>query len=256
LTIAAAAGDVQLDFEKCSPNLPRVFTLETEITMTMGEFISEDELRTFEGWSKYQGVDPTTLPPEELEEWRGCFEQAKQLSEASPKVGLMKLVRVAGEEKYAVAIRDGADLWLTMWVRCSPKSGIYVFYPRADGGNPHASYHLDGTYHHKSYGMKGIRQKRQPLTAAFRESEPMGLFAGHGKSTGAICDPTVFDGVVIVGPGIFGPKHGSVGVDLIAAGYETTWEQDVADRFYSGEVVQRQIFPRSSGPSVAITIQK
>jgi hypothetical protein len=43
--------------------------------------------------------------------------------------------------------------------RCSPKGEIFVMYPRADAGNPHASYHLDGTYHHKSYGSTGFAKQ-------------------------------------------------------------------------------------------------
>jgi alkylation response protein AidB-like acyl-CoA dehydrogenase len=52
--------------------------------------------------------------------------------------------------------------------RCSPKGEIFVMYPRADAGNPHASYHLDGTYHHKKLWQHRIRQTKQPLTAAFQ----------------------------------------------------------------------------------------
>lgn len=94
-------------------------------------------------------------------------------------------------------------------------------------------------------GSAGIRQTKQPLNAAFRESEHLGLYMGHGKSTGAVCDPATFDGLVIVEPGILGPKHGSVGIDLVAAGYEATWSRDIVDRFYFGDVVQRKIFSRS-----------
>ena len=41
----------------------------------MQEFIREDDLKTFEGWLRYQGIDAATTP-EELETWRG-FERAK-----------------------------------------------------------------------------------------------------------------------------------------------------------------------------------
>jgi hypothetical protein len=78
---------------------------------------------------------------------------------------------------------------------------------------------------------------------------------GHGRGTGAVCDSTAFAGLVIVEPGILGPKHGSVGIDLVAAGYEATWSRDIADRYYFGDVVQRDIFWRSPRPSLAITIQ-
>jgi hypothetical protein len=73
---------------------------------------------------------------------------------------------------------------------------------------------------------------------------------GRGKSTGAVCDPMAFAGLVIVAPGILGPKHGSVGIDLVAAGYEATWSRDIAGRFYFGDVVQREIFARSPRPSL------
>ena len=118
----------------------------------MDDFISEDDLLTFDGFLKYQAVDPALLTPDELVEWRSIHDEAMRRRESSPKVGLMKLRRAPGEQKYGVALRDGSELWLTMWVRCSPKGEVFVMYPRADGGNPHASYHLDGTLHNKSYG--------------------------------------------------------------------------------------------------------
>jgi hypothetical protein len=224
--------------------------------LMMDDFISEDDLLTFEGFLKYQAVDPAMLTPDELAMWRDFFDEAVGLRESGPKVGLMRLRQAPGEEKYGVALRDGSELWLTMWVRCSAKGEIFVMYQRADAGNPHASYHLDGTYHHKSYGSTGIRQTKQPLSATLKGSEHLGMYMGHGKSTGAVCDPKAFDGLVIVDPGILGPKHGSVGVDLVAPGYEATWSRDIADRFYFGGVVQGEIFSRSPRPSVAITIQR
>jgi hypothetical protein len=81
----------------------------------------------------------------------------------------MKLQPVPGEEKYAVAIRDGSDLWLTLWVRCSRKGEIFVMYPRGDRDwDAHASYHLDGTLHQKTHGKVMGAVKRQSLTSAFR----------------------------------------------------------------------------------------
>ena len=54
-------------------------------------FISEDDLKTFDGWLRYQGIDASTTAPEELETWRGIFDDASTRSSTSPKVGLMKL---------------------------------------------------------------------------------------------------------------------------------------------------------------------
>jgi hypothetical protein len=96
----------------------------------MDDFISEDDLLTFEGFLKYQAVDPAMLTPDELAMWRGFFDEAVRLRESSSKVGLMKLRQAPGEEKYGVALRDGSELWLTMWVRCSAKGEIFVMYPR------------------------------------------------------------------------------------------------------------------------------
>jgi hypothetical protein len=97
----------------------------------MDDFISEDDLLTFDGFLKYQAIDPVMLTPDELAMWRGYFDEAMQRRESSRKVGLMKLRAAHGDQKYAVAIRDGSDLWLTMWVRCSPKGEIFIMYPRA-----------------------------------------------------------------------------------------------------------------------------
>lgn len=87
----------------------------------MQEFISEDSLKTFDGWMKYQAVDPAMLTPEQLATWRQAFEDVQRRRAARPKVGLMKLQPVPGEYRYAVAVEDGADLWLTLWVRRSRK---------------------------------------------------------------------------------------------------------------------------------------
>jgi len=216
---------------------------------SMGDdFISEDDLRTLEGWLKYQGVDPATITPGEQKMWQDYFEEARRLSDANPKVGLMKLQPVPGEQKYAVAIKDESDLWLTMWVRCSSRKGeIFIMYPRRDREwDAHASYHWDGTLHQKSHGTVVHSQKRQPLTAAFRGSEHIGAYKGHGTRTGAVCDPQVFDGVVKVEPRILGPIHGSVAFDLVEPGYEPKPDPLVP---------QRQVFQRGARPSVIITIR-
>ena len=215
------------------------------------DFISEEDLLTFEGFLKYQAVDPTMLTSDELTMSRDMFNDARRHAESSPKVGLMKLQPVPGEQKYAVALKDGSDLWLTLWVRCSQKGEIFVMIPRGNRDwDPHTSYHLDGRLHQKSYGRKTLPpQKRQPLNSAFKESEHLGIYAGHGKSTGAVCYPKTFDGMVIVEPGVLGPKHGAVGIDLVEPAFVATWERDISPRFYLGDVHHRQIFARSGRPS-------
>jgi hypothetical protein len=165
---------------------------------------------------------------------------------ATPKVGLMKLQAVPGEHRYAVAVREGADLWLTLWVRRSKKGEFFVMVPRNDPGwDVHTSYHLDGTMHMKSFGHKSISKKLQPLTDAFKGTEHLGAQMGYApKHIGAICDPADFSGVVEVAPCILGPSQGSVVVDLVEPKCEPLdWHN----------VVQKEVF-RDTIPWIVIRV--
>jgi hypothetical protein len=187
------------------------------------EFISEDDLSTFEGWLMSQAIDAATATPEELDNWRSIFDEVRESAAATPKLGLMKLrPLVPVEYRYAVAVRDGSDLWLTLWVRRSKRGEFFVMVPRNDPGwDVHTSYHLDGTRHMKSFGHKTVPDKLQPLTGTFRGTAHLGANMGYSpKHVGAICDPTDFSGVLEVAPGVLGPRHGSVVVDLVEPGCE------------------------------------
>jgi hypothetical protein len=227
----------------------------------MDDCISEDDPQTFEGFLRYQAI-PANSPRQELEMWRGFFDEAMQTRKSSPKFE-MKLHPIPGEQKYAVAIRDRADLWLAMWVRCSRKGEIFIMVPHRNGSwDAHASYHLDGTFHQKSHrAVMGLPLKKQPLTEAFKDSEHLGLYARpglyarDGKSSGAVCDPRVFDGVVEVEPGILGSKYGRVGIDLLTPEYQPRWNEEISQRLYRSGV-RRQVFSRDGRPSLVITIQQ
>ena len=212
------------------------------------DFISDDDLKTFGGWLRYQGMSAASA--EELEVLRGVFEDVMKRPAAAQMVGLMKLRPIPGEHRYAVAVRDGTDLRLTLWVRRAAKGDVYVLYPRADRGwNPHTSYHRDGTLHLKSYNMKVLPpKKRRPLDANFHGAEHLGFFAGHGKGSGAVCDPSMFTGVVEVPPGVLGPRHGGVTVDLVEPGQAPV-------TFSWKEIVDRQTFKEAT-PWVVITVGK
>lgn len=45
--------------------------------LAVQEFIAEDELSTFEGWLKFQCIDAATITPDELEKWRGSFNESR-----------------------------------------------------------------------------------------------------------------------------------------------------------------------------------
>lgn len=188
------------------------------------DFIDEDGLNTFDGWLKYQAVDPASASPDELAMLRSDFDKVTASQLATPKIGLMKLLPrlLAGEHLYAVAVQDGADLWLALWFKRTKKGEFVILIPRVERSwNPHSTYHLDGTYHSKSHDDVVIKKTLQPLTSPFRGTEHLGSFAGYGpKGVGAICDPAAFTGIVKVPLGVLGPRHGSVVIDLVEPGHE------------------------------------
>jgi hypothetical protein len=59
---------------------------------------------------------------DELAMWRGYFEEAMQLRATSPKVGLMKLRQVPGEQKYGVALREGPSFGLRCGSPAHPRA--------------------------------------------------------------------------------------------------------------------------------------
>jgi hypothetical protein len=146
----------------------------------MSDFTSEDDLNTFDRYLRYQGIDPATTAPDVLTQFREVFDEAMAKRLATPPMGEIFKPKAAsakqGESKIAIAVRDGEQLLLTMTVRRDPKGDVYVIYPRQEG-NPHASYHADGTFHHKSDNYAMMSAKRQRLTDGFQGCEHMGMFA-------------------------------------------------------------------------------
>lgn len=80
--------------------------------------------------------------------------------------------------------------------------------PRGDRkADIHASYHRNGKVHMKGNGRKSSVRQLQPLDSAFRGAEHLGAFGGYGpKKVGAVCDPTAFDGILELPPGLLGPR--------------------------------------------------
>lgn len=176
------------------------------------------------------------------------FDVSRTRRLATSKVGLMKLRPLApGEYRYAVAIREGSTLWLTLWVRRSPKGEFFVISPISDQKqNAHTSYHLNGTLHMKCNGHKFLPQKRQPLTEVFHGTENLGGYRGYcPKTIGAICDPTPYSGVVEVPTGILGPRNGIVTIELVERGCKSI--------LCTEHIVLQEIF-RDTSPWIVITI--
>src|ERR1700680_4932007 len=77
------------------------------------------------------------------------------------------------DKMLAVAVRDGADLFL--WIRLRrAASGIYYMIPTGRDDpewkkwDPHGSQHKDGRFHHKSFGQKIFPVERQKPDSNFK----------------------------------------------------------------------------------------
>jgi hypothetical protein len=165
-------------------------------------------------------------------------------------LGLMNLKPLkTGEFRYAVVIREGLNLWLALWVARSQKGDFVVLVPRPGFDpkwTPHATYHVSGTHHIKSYGQVTVSRKGQPLTGAFQGGESLASFGGHGPGLEPY-NERLFNGAVVVEPGVLTATHGTVCVDLVEPGYDPTTNLP-----YS-KIVQREVFSHTV-PNVVITI--
>src|SRR5262249_18278091 len=146
----------------------------------------------------------------------------------NPKVGLMHLKPIPGEYKVGVAVREGTDLWLLLWGRRTTKGGGLLLKPMKEPGSKnHTKYHLHGHPHMKKHGQKVAMQKGQPPNGAFRGAvELYGDVGFSPKGVGAVCDPTVFSGVVELPSGVLGPRHGEIVITLVEPGIaplDHTW---------------------------------
>jgi len=202
-------------------------------------YISEDELDTFDGWLKYQGFDLVAMNDEQRVAIRDMFDEAAKRRAGARRMGRMKFE--AGEHRFAVAIRDGENLWLTLWIRCSSQGDVYIFQPRGDGAwNPHTSLHRNGRLHVKSHDRKVLPPKKVQPPATMVGAQTLGAFGGHvPKTVGAVCDPRDFAGVLEVPAGILGPRNGQVVVDLLSGPdvEPLTWPGNEACRHLFTEVV-------------------
>jgi hypothetical protein len=146
---------------------------------------------------------------------------------------------------YAIAIKDALGLHLVARVARRP-SGIYYLIPRDaksfqidsdENWDPHASYHVDGTHHVKSFGqILMTRTKRQPLDNAFSGAEP--LFAqsfqsGDLQNLSLLSNASVFaDVFAIPADRITSGNQYALAVDLLASGarrFEGPWLEAVLE---------------------------
>ena len=171
----------------------------------------------FDAWLSNQELVADSLTPEQLALFRHVFDEAIQRAAEWRAQSAPSRSSGKSDRRYAVAIQDGDELGLTFWIKRSVKGEIFLLYPRESEMDPHASYHRDGTYHQKSYGVATSAQRRQPLDSSFRGTEHLGTFGGHGAGP-RIDDATAFDDVLVVSSGILHGRGGCIVVDLVEPG--------------------------------------
>ena len=179
-----------------------------------------NDLDTFDGWLKHHGYEVEGTPEDQLLRWRADFECAQSRRRAARLARFFTRPCPANEYRYAVAIEDDADLRLALVVRRSRKGECFILMPRDGDWDPHASYHLDGRYHHKSYNLvlTPEAKKRQRLDR-FNGTEHLGSFHGFGTGAAPICDPDNFTAVLKVPTGILKSTRGCVLIDLVEPGH-------------------------------------
>jgi len=129
--------------------------------------------------------------------------------------------------RYAIAVRDNADLWLFVVATRGSHGDVYSFRPIDEGRrNPHASYHASGVTHHKSYNKVSMRRMRQKLDATFIGAEwldgsPISLQGA--RILRKPCRPERYAGVFEIDASEISPTYEncytSINIDLVAPGH-------------------------------------
>jgi hypothetical protein len=205
---------------------------------------THEGLAAFDRWLKDGQLDPVSLSEEIKTSLREEYERAQIRAEALRATTLNP--GTTGGYYYAVAIEDGADLRVTLWVNRKLNGECVILKPRNGKWDPHCTYHRDGKYHNKSYGMKSAVRQRQPL-GQFKGTEHLGIFYGHGTDVPR-CEPSRFTAVMRVPPGIL--DRGGVIVDLV----EPCVPPDPLHRQNIGQRITHEETYRDCSPWVVIAV--
>jgi Ribosomal protein L7/L12 dimerisation domain len=66
--------------------LAKILEEKWDRTTLVPEFISEDDLKTFEGWLRYHAGDVAAIPPDQLAMLRVAFDKGRERSLATPRI--------------------------------------------------------------------------------------------------------------------------------------------------------------------------
>ncbi len=210
-----------------------------------------DHFESLARWLRdVQGINSRDIPPDQRSMWEELYEGARRAALAHDVTATLRAPPKPGHPRYAVAIEDGPDLWLTLWIQRHPAGDCVIIFPRGLGKfEPHTTYHANGRFHHKSDNVLVSRpQQRQPLTA-FAGTEHLGTYGGHGTGM-AICHPDAFTAALRVPAGVLNNLHGSVLVDLVEPGHPpAVHHREIPGR----KIVAEQTFA-DAFPSIVIAV--
>jgi hypothetical protein len=131
------------------------------------------------------------------------------------------------ERMFAVAVREGKDLFLWFRIRRAASGELYYMIPtgRTEAEwkkwDPHGSLHKDGRSHHKSFNQKLLPKKGQKPDANFKGTEPWitrPIASGEPRTFGEVCNRSEFSEVMEIPVEMLSPKK-----------YETVISIDVTE---------------------------
>ena len=208
---------------------------------------------TFDEWLKRQHApDAGSIPPEQLALLRASYEESSA-SAAKVTRWTPRARSSPADTLYAVAVRDGADLWLLTWVKRSPKKNGHdyvMMLPRPDHSiDAHATLHVGGRFNLWGHGFLLWKRQRQSPDVNFKghvqlTKTPISL--SGARAVKAVCDPAHFNDVFELTPSDLAVNECAVAVDLVERGgaaLAQPWSRIVTQRRHTGHV-----------PEVVITI--
>jgi hypothetical protein len=202
----------------------------------------------FDDWLRTQQMDLRGQTPEGIASVRRSFESVRLAVESARASTMFGKPCPAGEQRYAIAIEDGNDLRLGLVIRRSGKGEYFFLIPRGGDWDPHASYHNDGTYHHKSHDLViGNMPKRQLLGATFKGAEHLGSFHCFGTAA-PICHRGNFTSVLVIPAGVLEGTEGCALIDLVEPGVQPN------PIHREGRQIYREITYREGSPWIVVAI--
>ena len=159
---------------------------------------------------------------------------------------------------FAVAVRDGKDLFLWLRIRRAADGDIYYIIPTGrhepewEKWNPHGSLHNDGNFHHKSFDKKIFPTKGQKPNSNFKGTINMvarPIASNEPRAFGVICDPTKFSEVMEIPVTMLSPKTYETYVSIDVTEANGSPSPNTSD----GQILIQRVF-KESVPWIMVSI--